>query len=195
MSRTVPMDQFEGLGLLPLIILVKVAGIGGWIEDLLEEMNYTAEEIANNHMKEARELGIAIGKDRDGIADTGSNIVKNRQFVKVDVALAELGLLGYKMTAAGWFWRVDDRGRKRFLQIVLTKTGNAVRLPERVEKLFGATAQFCNIWANVKESEKCNLFRLDTINIPVPRPGMVAEEELHCSFAEGRNTYLVTVPR
>lgn len=193
MGRQVPADQFEGLGLMPLTILVKVAGIGAWIEELLPERQYNAEAIAAKRRKEAEELGIVFGVRRDSMDDTGSNIIQNRQFVKMNALLAEFAKLGYKPTDASWFWREDQRGRKRFLQLVYNKTGEKVALPKQVKDLFQGVAHFVNVWANVRESEG-ELFRLDTVNVPVPR-NIPPEEELHISFETGRYTYLTTPPR
>lgn len=194
MSHQVPMDQFEGLGMLPLIIMIKVAAVGAWVETLLPQRQYDATTVATRRRKEACELGISLGTKRDGMDDTGSNVIANRQFVKMGVFLAEIGLLGYRVTDASWFWREDERGRKRFLQVVYTRTGERIELPSRVVELFRGTAQFCNVWCNVRESSDGDLFRLDTVNVPTPR-NMVAEEELHASFNEGRYTYLTTAPR
>ncbi len=194
MSRQVPVDQFEGLGLLPLIILVKVAGIGPWIEALLPERQYNADAVAARRRKEAEELGISFGIRRDGMDDTGCNVICNRQFVWIDALLAGFAMERYKITEASWFWREDERGRKRFLQLAFTMTGDAISLPKRVSRMFAVgVVPFVNVWANVRESGE-ELFRLDTINVPSPRMNVVAEEELHCSFSPGRYTYLTTAP-
>jgi hypothetical protein len=193
MSRTVLVDQFEGLGLMPLIILVKVAGIGGWIEALLPQKEYDAKAVAAKHRKEAKDLGIEFGVKRDGMDDTGTNIAANRQMVDMSALLSELGMAGYKVTDAFWFWREDKRGRKRFLQLVLTQTGKDLKLPDRVVNLFNQTTPYCNVWANVNEKGE-ELYRLDTVNVPVPRDGMVTQEELHISFAPGRYTYTLSPP-
>lgn len=197
MARKVPVDQFEGLGLRPRMILVKFFGVSEKIVETIPERNYNLDEISAKRREEAEQLGISMGIKRDGMDDTGTDVLSNRQWVSVQDLMQDFQREGYRVAEAGWFWhQKEGKPRKRVLEIVLRDglERDCVALPSGVRQLFTRTVQWVNCWANMREElDGEGLYRLDTVNLN-GFFGSPAEEVARFSASPGRYTYFVEQP-
>lgn len=149
--------QFEGCGMKPRIVLVKFFGVNADMVVGIPEHTRNEEDIQKKREAEIAKLGIKG-------PETGFCVIRNEQWVKVSQLIEDLSALDYFVTEIRWFWQIKNDKKKRVLELVFSKEGNMIHVPDKVKNLFRETWSWLNIWANVREDE-IGLFRLDTINL------------------------------
>ncbi|MDD3888198.1 MAG: hypothetical protein PHN19_05565 [Patescibacteria group bacterium] len=165
--QTAKKMQFEGCGVKPRTILVKIGGIGEQFVAGIHEKTRDEMEMDKRREQEARELGINRGTIRDGQIDTGTQVV-NAQSVILTLLFADLAFLGYVLTDVHWFFQKKEGkpGRRVVVMTYSQKGENTaeIQIPESLKRVLAWIWGFCNTWCNMREDGE-SLYRLDTINV------------------------------